>query len=638
MLKYYAFVVNLLPFVSFNHALSVAGITSPVSESSALSIRDTSYLTPGCQNTNTSRKCWGEFDINTNWYDTIFHTGRTVEYWLTVEEIDCAPDGYRTKCIVANGTMPGPAIIADWGDDVVVHVTNNIANNGTAIHWHGIRQLHNTQYDGAPGASQCPIAPGKTMTYKFHASQYGTSMYHSHLSVQYSEGLFGPLIINGPATAEYDEELEPIILTDWNHHTAFAHWSTISNFNVSFNGAFTGLINGINTGNCTAANATALDPNCINEGEKYQLVFEAGKKYRLRLINLASESWFQFSIDGHTMTVISADLVPIVPYETDSVLVNMGERYDVIVEANAPPGDYWLRGGLIDFCIPNDSTENITAIVRYNNSSIEIPTTVSTVVKIETCLDEPATNVVPWVPIDLPNMDGGIYAENVTGEYYLNKYLRWSFNQPSGGFLWTNWSQPALRDVISGDFGAIPKSDNVFQIGGTFVTDVDYQALNSSTAASRGNASNETEWAILVIDELTPIPGLNSPSPPFSVSHPIHLHGHDFLVLEAGANARWDGTTNGWQSKNPPRRDTVILPPNGYIVIAFALDNPGVWLLHCHIAWHSSQGFGATILESPALIPGSGATSDWDKEFEPMCNDWDDWYPSSPFKQEDSGV
>lgn len=446
-------------------ALSISRTASPASGSTALAMRDTSDLTPGCQNTKTSRKCWGEYDINTNYYDTTFHTGRTVEYWLTVEEIDCAPDGYRRKCMVANGTMPGPAIIADWGDDVVVHVTNNIATNGTAIHFHGIRQLNNNQYDGTPGVSQCPIPPGQSMTYKFHSSQYGTSMYHSHFSLQYSMGLYGPLIINGPATADYDEDLGSVFLTDWGHQTEFDIWATVATFNVSFDGALTGLVNGMNTGNCTATNATALDPNCIDGGDKYQLVFEAGKKYRLRLINVATEAWFQFSIDGHKMMVISTDLVPIVPYETDNVLVNMGQRYDVIVEANAAPGNYWLRSGFVSSCIPNGAPGNITGIVRYNQDSTEIPTSVSTVVRIGFCLDEPAGSLVPWVPVDLTNMNGGISSESVTGEYYLKKYLRWSFNTADGAFMWTNWSQPALGDVVSGNLGAIPKSDNIFPVG-----------------------------------------------------------------------------------------------------------------------------------------------------------------------------
>jgi hypothetical protein len=118
----------------------------------------------------------------------------------------------------------------------------------------------------------------------------------------------------------------------------------------------------------------------------------------------------------------------------------------------------------------------------------------------------------------------------------------------------------------------------------------------------------------------------------------MHLHGHDFMILAAHPNIRWDGTTNGWDLTNPPRRDTASLPQNGHMVIAWALDNPGIWLLHCHIAWHTSQGFGATVLESPALIPGSPAASDWDTQAAPQCRDWNGYYPTSPFQQEDSGV
>jgi hypothetical protein len=163
-------------------------------------------------------------------------------------------------------------------------------------------------------------------------------------------------------------------------------------------------------------------------------------------------------------SVISSDLVPIVPYETDSVLINMGQRYDVIVEANAVPGDYWLRSGFIDYCIPNGASKNMTAIVRYKKDSTADPTSVSTMAKIETCLDEPAERVLPWVPVNVPNIKGGITYENVTGEYFQGKFLRWSFNQPSGGFMWTNWSQPALGDVFNDKISSIPKQDNIFAV------------------------------------------------------------------------------------------------------------------------------------------------------------------------------
>lgn len=64
----------------------------------------------GCENTATSRSCWGEYDIDTNYYTTFPDTGITREYWLSVESADCAPDGYSRPCMTFNGTVPGPTI------------------------------------------------------------------------------------------------------------------------------------------------------------------------------------------------------------------------------------------------------------------------------------------------------------------------------------------------------------------------------------------------------------------------------------------------------------------------------------------------------------------------------------------------
>lgn len=75
--------------------------------------------------------------------------------------------------------------------------------------------------DGVNGVTQCPIAIGDSFTYKFKATQYGTSWYHSHYSLQYADGLLGPMTIYGPSSANYDEAIKPILMTDWSHRSAF---------------------------------------------------------------------------------------------------------------------------------------------------------------------------------------------------------------------------------------------------------------------------------------------------------------------------------------------------------------------------------------------------------------------------------
>lgn len=90
------------------------------------------------------------------------------------------------------------------------------------------------------------------------------------------------------------------------------------------------------------------------------------------------------------------------------------------------------------------------------------------------------------------------------------------------------------------------------------------------------------------------------------VNHPIHWHGMDVVVL-AQSNTSFNATTSydHFNFDNPPRRDVVLLPANGYIAIAFKPNNPGVWLVHCHIAWHASAGESMSINADPDTYPGN---------------------------------
>lgn len=76
----------------------------------------------------------------------------------------------------------------------------------------------------------------------------------------------------------------------------------------------------------------------------------------------------------------------------------------------------------------------------------------------------------------------------------------------------------------------------------------------------------------------------------------IHLHGHDFANLQQIENTKFPNGLN-LKLDNPPRRDVVLLPTNGYVVIAFKTDNPGAWLVHCHIAEHASLGLAMQVME-----------------------------------------
>jgi hypothetical protein len=413
----------------------------------------------GCENTPDSRNCWGEYNIDTNYYDVIPETtGPPKEFWLSVEEGPCSLDGFERSCMTFNGTVPGPTIIADWGDEVIIHVTNNMASNGTSIHWHGLRMLNNALNDGVPGVTQCALAPHETMTYRFRVTQYGSTWYHSHFSLQYAEGLFGGMILRGPATDNYDEDLGLLFLQDWAHVEAFTNW------HVAKLGAPptmpNGLINGTNTFDCSGSD----NARCVGGGKKFEMVFEQGKRYLIRLVNVAVDGAFQFSIDGHTLKVIAHDLVPIKPYTTDSVEITIGQRYDVIVEANAEPGDYWLRAGWNANCGLNTNAENITGIVRYDAGSTADPGTKSTVEPAKDCIGEAPWKTEPWLELDVGNMRGGVVYEEMGATF--DEYFKWTINTSS---LYLDWADPTMGQIFEGK-NLFPTPYNVVPVNVSFPT------------------------------------------------------------------------------------------------------------------------------------------------------------------------
>lgn len=84
----------------------------------------------------------------------------------TITDIVANPDGVFRPMTVINGKFPGPMIVCNEGDTIVIDVTNH-AQNATSIHWHGLFQNGTNFMDGTPGVTQCPIAPGESFRYQF---------------------------------------------------------------------------------------------------------------------------------------------------------------------------------------------------------------------------------------------------------------------------------------------------------------------------------------------------------------------------------------------------------------------------------------------------------------------------------------
>lgn len=289
---------------------------------------------------------WGSRSANNaNPYTQSPNTGRTRSYDFTIKRGTIAPDGYRRDVLLINDQFPGPTIEANWGDTISVNVHNEITGpeEGTALHWHGLLQTASPWEDGVPSVQQCPIAPGKNLQYSFKADLYGSSWYHSHYSAQYAGGLFGPMIIHGPTNVDYDIDLGPVLLTDYFHKPYFQIVEEIMGTDLTLvaPSSDNNLINGKMDYNCSLV--TDGTP-CVNNAGLSKFQFRTGKKHRLRLINASAEGIQKFSIDGHKLTVMANDFVPIQPYQTEIVTLGVGQRTDVIVEADGNANEaYWMR-------------------------------------------------------------------------------------------------------------------------------------------------------------------------------------------------------------------------------------------------------------------------------------------------------
>lgn len=332
-------------------------------------IPDDLPIVPAAQLTNRT-----ELDLDTGF--AFSAAGPQVrEYDFTITLGLAAPDGFWKPMVLVNGQSPGPLIEAATGDTVRVRVTNLLPNNATtSIHFHGIDQRGTPWMDGVAGVTQCGIpAGGGSWTYEFTvAGQRGTFWYHAHAAVQYTDGLYGPIVVRDPEGEMVpSSDAERIVFLGENHHAyagelAGHYLAASSPWDPTEAGveplSDNLLINGQNTFDCSVVSTTFNStfqqknaPPCTG-GQAYVTSIRPGTTMRLRLINHSSYLSYWFSIDGHPLTIVEIDGVEVEPIVSQGVHVNIGQRYSVIISATEKAGDYTIRSALEKKCFLPYST------------------------------------------------------------------------------------------------------------------------------------------------------------------------------------------------------------------------------------------------------------------------------------------
>jgi len=97
-----------------------------------------------------------------------FVAADTRTYDFTTGWVIRNPDGqYPRPVIGINGEWPLPRIEANVGDRVVVNLKNDLGNQSTSIHFHGLFMNGTNHMDGVGSGTQCAVPPGSTFTYNF---------------------------------------------------------------------------------------------------------------------------------------------------------------------------------------------------------------------------------------------------------------------------------------------------------------------------------------------------------------------------------------------------------------------------------------------------------------------------------------
>jgi FtsP/CotA-like multicopper oxidase with cupredoxin domain len=236
---------------------------------------------------------------------------------FSLAEADAAPSA---------PSSPGPTLVLRRGEPVEIILENRMSE-ATAVHWHGIEL--DSYYDGVHGFSgigprQTPIIPaGDRFVVRFTPPRAGTFIYHTHLHDhrQLSSGLYGAIVVVAPGET-FDEATDHVLVLGRS---------------------------GITSG--ALALPDGATPAVLNGQRAPRLVWTAGRRHRLRVVNITPDDLFDVSLQTAAglaqWTPVAKDGAALAPEACAASparqTIAVGETYDFTVDV--PPGrrSYWFE-------------------------------------------------------------------------------------------------------------------------------------------------------------------------------------------------------------------------------------------------------------------------------------------------------
>ncbi len=531
------------------------------------------------------------------------------EYHLNIAEGTVNITGKPVKRITVNGQFPAPLLEFEEGDDAVIHVHNNLKNQDSSIHWHGL--LLPGLMDGVPGFNGFnAIKPNGDFVYKFKVRQSGTYWYHAHSKGQEQDGLYGSLVIYPKgkkplATHEQADRDYVVMLSDFHNSTSDQIKKNLKKSAEYYQNQRETVADVLKQVKRDGVKSAWQDRKMWNQmrmlktdlsdvtgytflvngktpEQNWTGMFKPNEKVRLRFINASAMSFFDVRIPHLKMTVVSADGQPVQPVPVDEFRIGTAETYDVIVEPKAE--HYQIEAESIDrsgFAIgtlhnemnpmthgvhlPEPRPRSLLTMEDMGHGSMGDMDHSKMNHSAMSDMDHSTMNHGAMPNTDHSKMDHSQHSKTASSSIPKNDQIAYG---------WANASTPKgdkalqytdLKSLIPQKDTREASSELVIRLGGT---------MERYIWTINGKKFSEAEPLKVKFGERIRLKFINDSM----MAHPMHLHGM-FMQLE-----------NGQPAVDMPNKHTVIVPPGKTVTTLLTADELGEWAIHCHLLYHMSAG------------------------------------------------
>ena len=512
---------------------------------------------------------------------------KVVRYDLHVKDTLVNFTGKTKRAIAVNGQIPMPTLTFTQGDTAEIHVYNEL-KEGTSLHWHGL--ILPNKEDGVPYLTQMPIEPNTTHVYRFPIVQNGTHWYHSHSGLQEQIGMYGSMILNKRSDDTTfrkgidDLPTIPVIISEWTDYNPNNVHRMLHNATDWFaikKGSTQSYIEAIKEGHFTTKvknefkRMLAMDVSDVyydrfflNGYVESQLSqFKAGDKVRLRISNAGASTYFWLNYGGGKFQVVANDGNDVEPTEVDRLIIAVSETYDIVLTIPEKNKSFAFQATSEDrinrslLYIGEGERQNMAPLPRLKY--FEGMKMMNSMMKMNGDLDDMGMNM----SLNQMDMNVVMYPE-ITGA--SNAQLKENKEN--------QYNSNALSDIVTLNYSMLKSPHNT-----SLPKDAPTKVLKFELT---GNM-NRYVWSIdnKVVSESDKIlikKGENVKMVIYNGSmmrHPMHLHGHDFRVL------------NG-QGDNAPLKNIIDIMPMETDTLEFNANMEGDWFFHCHILYHMMSGMG----------------------------------------------